>query len=342
MFILVSFVLLWLIVGGGKTSDGQWHVMPFNTNAILPLRGILALMIVFHHFPVFYPENYACINVADGWGGSICSLFFLFSGYGLTKSYLIKGDLYLKGFLFKRLLKIALPAALVLGAHFIVQFVVWGCDYDLLILDVTNILPLLPHYWFIYTLFIFYLIFYLSFKVFRNAMYGAVIICIATVIYHYITKDILHFTENWWNSIHGIAFGSIIANIEPKVKPWIEDNKTMYRLFVIFNIFMVCIYNTIGCYLFYLPAWGTVFFLLLPFMLYLCNSLAPLSQCRVLNFFGGISLEIYLVHKSVMDLLHPIVISASVFFVSVILLSILFAWILKNVTCYCNIHIVRG
>jgi peptidoglycan/LPS O-acetylase OafA/YrhL len=163
-------------------------------------------------------------------------------------------------------------------------------------------------------------------------VYGIVFICIAAIIYYYTTKDILHYTENWWNSIHGIAIGSIIANIEPKVKPWLENNKVTYRFLMSFIILIVCAYNFIGCYIHYLPAWGTVFFFLLPFMVYVCNSFVSLPQCRTLNFLGGISLEIYLVHKSVMDMLHPFVTSAHVFFVSVILLSIVFAWTLKKVT----------
>ena len=300
MFILVSLIILWLFVGAWKTSDGQWHVMPFNTSGTLPLRGILAIMIVFHHFPVFYPQDYAYISVADGWGGAICSLFFLFSGYGLTKSYITKGDEYLKGFLSRRLSKIAFPAVVVLGVHVFVRFVVGGGTYDSLISDISNMLSILPHYWFICTLFIFYLIFYLSYKFFRNAVSGTILICIAAIIYHYITKDVLHYTVNWWSSIHGIAVGSIIANVEPKVKLWIENNKTTYRLFMSFIILIVCAYSLVGCYLFYLPAWGTIFFLLLPFFVYVCNSFIHVQTNAVFCWLGKISLEVYLVHISVM------------------------------------------
>jgi peptidoglycan/LPS O-acetylase OafA/YrhL len=332
MWILDVLILSWLFAGVFKTIKSGNALNPFNRSATIPLRGILAIMIIIHHFPVWYPKEYACINVADGWGGAICSLFFLLSGYGLTKSYLTKGDVYLKGFLSRRLPKIAIPACVVLVIHLFVRFLVGGGTFDVLIIDLSNLSIIFSHYWFIYTLFIFYLIFYLSFRIFRNAVYGIVFICIAAIIYYYTTKDILHYTENWWNSIHGIAIGSIIANIEPKVKPWLENNKVTYRFLMSFIILIVCAYNFIGCYIHYLPAWGTVFFFLLPFMVYVCNSFVSLPQCRTLNFLGGISLEIYLVHKSVMDMLHPFVTSAHVFFVSVILLSIVFAWTLKKVT----------
>lgn len=300
MFILVSLVLLWLLVGVWKTSSSQWYVMPFSTNATLPLRGILALMIVFHHFPVFFPRDYAYINVADGWGGAICSLFFLFSGYGVTKSYVAKGDAYIKGFLSKRLPKIVIPASIVLGGHILVRFMIGGGDLGLLVSDISNILSVLSHYWFIYTLFIFYFVFYLSFRFFRNAVYGTLVVCVAAIIYYYVTKEVLRYSENWWNSIHGIAIGSIIANMEPKVKPWLENNKTMYRHFVSVIILIVCTYNIIGCYLFFLPAWGTVFFFLLPFFVYVCNSFIQIPTSAVFCWMGKISLEIYLVHVSVM------------------------------------------
>jgi len=61
MWILDVLILSWLFAGVFKTIKSGNALNPFNRSATIPLRGILAIMIIIHHFPVWYPKEYACI-----------------------------------------------------------------------------------------------------------------------------------------------------------------------------------------------------------------------------------------------------------------------------------------
>lgn len=329
MIVLVSLIIIWLVIGLWNTQGKAWRCQNFDNSAILPLRGILAVMIVLHHFPVFYPIAFSWMNVADGWGGAICSLFFFFSGYGLVKSYLFKGNAYLKHFFSKRLSKIVIPACVVICFHLVaLQFYIKG-NFLSFILGFKNILEILPHYWFILTLFLFYLVFYLAFKC-KNEYFALFLICITSIIYYYFTKDILKYTENWWNSIHGFAMGAVIAKIEPFCVPFLNRYKGQYTLLMGTFIASICIYCLVGCYIYHLPGWGTIFFFFLPIIVYVCNSFVNVTSFGVFQRLGLISLEIYLVHISVMRFFHTMRLEPIIDLLFVLLLTISFALLLQK------------
>lgn len=334
MWILDVLILLWLFAGVFKTIGSRNALNPFDRSATIPLRGILAIMIIIHHCPLDRPNEFSSISFADGWGGSVVSIFFLLSGYGLVRSFHLKGKAYLKGFFYKRLSRILIPAIIVLFAHVAVEVFVTGGDWYSFLFKISHPLITLPHYWYLVTIIIFYVIYWCLFKILGDSWFSVVIICSSAILYFLIVKDYLHLTENWYHSIHGFAIGTIIAKIEPCCWSYIQSHKRTYLIMSFMIMLAICTYFFIGCYIHFLPGWGTQFFFFVPFMVYVCNSLISLPRCKMLSFLGGISLEVYLVHVSVMRLLAPIINSminsAPVLFISVLSLSIFFAWILKK------------
>lgn len=101
------FVVLacFIMAAAFRRTDGLYD---FNSKATLPLRGLLAIGIILHHLSLTYQFN-ECINVFHispifyfrEMGGPIVAIFFLITGYGLSKSLQIKGTSYLSGFLKK-------------------------------------------------------------------------------------------------------------------------------------------------------------------------------------------------------------------------------------------------
>ena len=87
----------------------------FSKEATLPLRGVLALLIVFHHISLrltyMVPKDAKVNYLRDfsDWGEPIVSVFFFLSGYGIIKSYQKKGKSYLEGFFSGRLLRLMVP-----------------------------------------------------------------------------------------------------------------------------------------------------------------------------------------------------------------------------------------
>jgi membrane-bound acyltransferase YfiQ involved in biofilm formation len=60
-------------------DKSQFHC--FDVNATLPLRGLLAILIVCHHIGQHFS------NIQTGIGTILVSMFFFISGYGLMVSY---------------------------------------------------------------------------------------------------------------------------------------------------------------------------------------------------------------------------------------------------------------
>lgn len=67
-------------------------------------RGILALLIVFHHVCKYYV--FPMSSEGNAYGITVVGLFFFFSGYGLVKQYVLKGKSYCYGFVLKRAKKL--------------------------------------------------------------------------------------------------------------------------------------------------------------------------------------------------------------------------------------------
>jgi peptidoglycan/LPS O-acetylase OafA/YrhL len=101
---IFSIGLIYKIVIGNQLK------YQFDLNHTIGLRGILAILIMFHHCST--KVNLPWMHYFENIGPLVVSVFFFISGYGVCKSYLKKGDAYLNGFLHKRLSKV-LPLYLI-------------------------------------------------------------------------------------------------------------------------------------------------------------------------------------------------------------------------------------
>lgn len=87
MQLLTLLVLLLIIISvRGHHND----LFRFDKKAVLPLRGILALLIILHHVAEEIP-SIAIFAQLTYWGKYIVSIFFFLSGYGLCISYVNGG-----------------------------------------------------------------------------------------------------------------------------------------------------------------------------------------------------------------------------------------------------------
>ena len=331
MLLIGILILIWLGFGAKNVvglSDASFHLYPFDTKAVLPLRGLLAIMIVLHHFNTLYPEDFYWLSQAGFWGVPVCTLFFFFSGYGLTISYINKGRGYLSGFFSKRLSKLFIPILITIVIHLLFTFFIGEINGDDILKGLSAGVPILPHLWFVCVLLLFYVIFYLCFRFFqkmRNAIWG-VWICILAYMFA-IHK--IGWGGYYIASIHGFGFGVTIVVLYKKIKGFIERNPKNFLFGFTIITCAIFIYSTIGCYLYYLPAWGSVVSWVLPLMVIGCSSFYVLPLNKVLHFLGGISFEIYLVHVSVMLLMHSYIQNTTLFFVLTLVITLCFALSVK-------------
>jgi peptidoglycan/LPS O-acetylase OafA/YrhL len=104
LLLLIVLSILYLI-GVGFVKQGKDVVSTFDLRATVPLRGVLAILIVAGHVCNQQPQMPFSSEIG-GLAYIVVAIFFFLSGYGLMISLVKKGDAYLDNFLSKHFLKI--------------------------------------------------------------------------------------------------------------------------------------------------------------------------------------------------------------------------------------------
>jgi len=203
-YIVYALFLLSILLVAKYAGKNKFHEDSAGLDATLPLRGIAAMGVVFHHISQETQfQRAAEMSLFVNVGFLFVAIFMFFSGYGLIKSMDSKPD-YMKGFLRKRLPVIIVPyyvsilfctvLALIRHAHF--EPVQW----------VTNSLGLTminEYAWYPIVLTFLYIAFYLTFGRIKNRRTCLAIMFGVVVLFGVIFAFNGHFVwwigeDNWW------------------------------------------------------------------------------------------------------------------------------------------------
>ena len=184
----------------------------------LAFKGIFSIVVILHH--VSQIENtIPYIHHFANFGMYAVSFFFFISAYGMTKQVKLNREKYLKGFFKKRFLKLLLPIFVVTVLHIVVNILVFKSEYTLN--SIFNIYKngssLINNGWYLNSILVIYLIFYLSFKITKNQNLSYIIFTILTIGYILVMKNI-GFGIWWYNSMIGMIFGMYFEIFEGKIK----------------------------------------------------------------------------------------------------------------------------
>ena len=265
------------------------------------ILGLFSILIMMHHLgqktsaewvPAIVRQHGLEVFVPIGY--LLVSFFFFCSGYGLIKSMRTKED-YFKGFLVKRLNRVLMAFIITEVIYLIVRIVN----------DVTE-LPLNPYSWFIYTIIILYIGFFMIYRKENKSSFllMAVWILAYSVICYILIKG------NWWmNATPVFLFGIYIADHEDKIKKKIPMIIVFGVIFVvtfvlaenrdaIYRAMKISDYGIINIATIILQIAACSCFSL---VIYLFASLKPDSEkenviSKFLSFYGSMTLEFYLIH----------------------------------------------
>ena len=265
------------------------------------ILGLFSILIMMHHLgqktsaewvPAIVRQHGLEVFVPIGY--LLVSFFFFCSGYGLIKSMRTKED-YFKGFLVKRLNRVLMAFIITEVIYLIVRIVN----------DVTE-LPLNPYSWFIYTIIILYIGFFMIYRKENKSSFllMAVWILAYSVICYILIKG------NWWmNATPVFLFGIYIADHEDKIKKKIPMIIVSGVIFVvtfflaenrdaIYRALKISDYGIINIATIILQIAACSCFSL---VIYLFASLKPDPEkenviSKFLSFYGSMTLEFYLIH----------------------------------------------
>lgn len=299
MYVTALLILLLFICFVSTYAKDDTQLYSFDKATTLPLRGLLALLIISHHLGQ-RTQIFPLSNFTSGIGLQIVAVFFFISGYGMCRSYMSKGEMYINGFIHKRFGKL-LPKFLVLTivmilAHFYFRGI--GVDQQLSNLIISGSTPL-PHSWFIYTIFYVYLTFYMcAFSVSKPQKVG-IAFTICTIAYVLVMSMLLHFPSYWWLTIISVNLGYYIAMFEDDITSLLTNKRVICILFWVGSLFLsYCMLKI--CREF---KWGYLGFLTQEFWIivqtlsvYVVIRCVGIVEWKWLCLMGTFSLEIYLIH----------------------------------------------
>ena len=174
------------------------------------ILGIFAVLIMMHHLGQKASASWVPATVRQHGlepfvpiGFLLVSFFFFCSGYGLIKSMDSKED-YFKGFLVKRLNRILMVFVITQIIYFVfrITFSVLG-------------LPLNPYSWYVYTIIVLYIGFFLIYRKLGASNRRLALILMAVWILGYSIICYLQIQGNWWiNSAPVFLMGIFMADRE--------------------------------------------------------------------------------------------------------------------------------
>lgn len=280
-------IILWFLslAKGGKT---------FTKDKTIVLKAILPIFIIAHHLSYMQ-----CLLYFNTWGTIVNSIFFFLSGYGLLKTYSIKGTVFFDDFWSRRLTKVCIPLIIAIFLYVIIfnQYINWQ-----------NFLPdflegsteYLPYSWFAYSIIIQYLFFWVSFR--RRKSQISFLVMGMLVLIYVVACYLLGFARLWFYSTPAFLMGSIYAYVEERVND-ITENKFTYFIssFVAISFSGFLIFYCEGTYT------DILYFSVLPvtFAMILSRfNLSNVANNKQIRLLSLLSYEVYLSQGIGMSLLR--------------------------------------
>ena len=247
----------------------------------MPIKALLALMIVAHH--ISYYSDSEAIQLFYHLGAPIVSVFLFISGYGLVISYRKDGRHYLDTFFKRRILAIFVPFALTVLVHMLLDFDAYSDVVGLLANMSHGVLPL-SNTWYVFAILYFYLIFWLSYRFlpFRARLFS---IAVGSVLY-IVTLRLLNFAQCWYISALGFAAGTALAEFGFKFERLKSD-----------AVLLAASVMAGGAFFFLGSSWSyQLCYIFIPIAFAAAVAMLPLEKLNVapVRFLGEISYSVYL------------------------------------------------
>ena len=332
LFILHIIILFWNCEIKGVSKFNK----DFNSQYVTKcLRGFCALGIFIHQIIIGeFRANFGIFEIYRYLGYTFVSFFLFFSGYGLMKSLLTKND-YLKTFFKKRVLSIFIPYYIINLISTIIllttdDFYFTGYLRKNKRTKTDIVLTFLGIYyangqcWFIIELFVLYILFYFSHKIFsgNKALFMNIILIFLLVLIGRFLP--IHKKAEFWfsvphyyESIMAFPYGMIISNYESAIVKFVQNEKIYYLILIFFGILGVTLtgkevkieknHRLKGQFEFinYFTSYKTFFFrfflqssaviTIISFVFLLTMKIKIGNQ--LLEYYGDLSFEFYLVEK---------------------------------------------
>ena len=283
------------------------------------MRATAIISIVLHHLSLQY-EGIVILKPFKYVGFLMVGVFFFLSGFGLYVSMKTKEN-YLKK-IPKKIMGLIIP--------FLVAWVFYFIFYKITGTEIKNLFLVVKYSWYIYELILFYILFYVCFKHF-NENIACIILLISILVILFFTYYI-GLVETWYKSSMPFIIGIVIAKNIEKFRTVLKN-----RLIFIWEAIVLIILLVIGQKMqlgwadIILYNLATVLFVLVFTKMYYYLKLNKISKARILQTIGNISLEIYLYHGLILEIIHKYSKTTYINIIGTLIVSLLFGYLMWKV-----------
>ena len=311
-----------------KFYKSSYHTEYLSLQSGNMLRGLFALVVVFHHLAQRTTEGFL-FHLFTHVGYLAVAVFFFFSGYGLQKKY-ITDETYSHQFLLRRLPSVLIP-------YIIMNFIYWlanavnGTFYSLtdVLQTLGNGSPLVANSWYIICILFFYVVFYCLMRICkRHYIWMIAGACLYNLSWIIICHSLSYGTW-WYKSSHLLVVGMIWATWDKKITEIIQKYYIIFT-FIAWAAFLFLNYiksSQIGLI-------NGIILMAIAFDFVIIINLFSMKFCignRILNYLGAVSLEIYMIHGLFILRLKQYISNEFMFCTSVLICSIISAHILHKI-----------
>ena len=231
IFLIISFLIF--IYKLKFVSVNDEYISKYQTTCI---NGFFVLMILICHFTDYIDLNSIDKSIFKIIRNQLIVVPFLFfSGYGIMESIKTKGNLYVKKIIKNRFFKVLIHALLALLIFLVVQFLLG----NKLAISFVGWEFLINSNWYIFAILCAYLFTYISFLIFKNNHFKALLsIVFFSLVYVFIFKILRN--SYWYNTFLCFVIGmfySLYKNDLEKVLK--EKGVYIVVLFIFINLFLV-------------------------------------------------------------------------------------------------------
>lgn len=309
-----------------------------NIDSMQNLRGILAILIVLHHFSGMFTEK-TLFLVFNHIGYLVVSVFFFISGYGLAYGVKNKSG-YVSGvkFLYTRIPKLIIP--------YWVTVLIYSLVYTLLKIQTVTLKTFLLSFvsyenvvsgsWYIFELVLLYFVFFITFKL-KNKKISIVLLFLIVGILSLFFYFDDNFSNLWYRSIFAFPVGVLYSYYVERIEKFYFNKTLLKYAMTIFSLIFVLVLR-------YICVIGgkegpQVLFDILSSMAFPFTTIILLRKIKFSNkllfFLGNISFEIYLIHFLIMKVFDVYYKSGEInlilYFLLTFSFSILLAWLVHFV-----------
>lgn len=293
IYIFVFLLLPVLFLYKMKVQNFNNGNITLTQNINQQLQGLFIVVVILHHISQKM-EVSSYMQIFHNVGYLVVGGFFFISGVGLSKSLKLKED-YLQGFLYKKIMRVFMPffiinllTVAVLNHNHTFSFLT-SIQYLVGLKLIDNTL------WFIETIMLFYLFFYISFIKRKN--FNSIVMVTFSVLSYIVLARYLG--NGPWTYISSLCFllGIYYISYEQYVNTFIANYffTLLISSLVLFALFFILekkLHFIVSVLTFLTP----VIFVIFVFILFL--KFQPMGL--VFNLIGKISLEMYLLHMKIL------------------------------------------